>query len=174
MRLFYLPTFWTVVIDFIAWFIIHLGVVFVLVRIPTEYFNPGHWLYRGRKWEKDGNIYIKIFKVKKWKERLPDGARFARGRIFPKKRLERRTEEYCRLFLRETCRAELTHWILILFAFPFFLWNKPGVGFFMIFYALAENLPLIIAQRYNRCRLRRILARGKANLAGSNDARSDD
>jgi hypothetical protein len=27
----------------------------------------------------------------------------------------------------------------------------------MIFYALAENIPLIMAQRYNRNRLRRIL-----------------
>ncbi len=174
MRLIYLPTFWTVVIDFMAWFIIHLGVVFVLVRIPSEHFNPEGWLYRPRKWEKNGDLYIKIFKIRKWKERLPDGARFARGRIFPKKRLENRNEDYYKLFLQETCRAELTHWILILFAFPFFLWNKTGVGFFMIFYALVENLPLIIAQRYNRCRLRRILAGEKVDLSGSNDARIDD
>jgi hypothetical protein len=39
---------------------------------------------------------------------------------------------------------------------------------------LVENLPLVIAQRYNRCRLRRILARRKAGLAGLKDARIDD
>jgi hypothetical protein len=31
----------------------------------------------------------------------------------------------------------------------------------MIFYATAENLPLIMAQRYNRCRFRHILLREK-------------
>jgi glycosyl-4,4'-diaponeurosporenoate acyltransferase len=59
--------------------------------------------------------------------------------------------------LRETCRAELTHWLTLLFAPFFFFWNPLWVGFFMIFYALAENLPLIMAQRYNRARLRRII-----------------
>ena len=174
MRLIYLPTFWTIVIDFIAWAIIHLGVVFILIRFPVDSFNPGNWLYRSRPWEKNGDFYVKVFKVKKWKERLPDGARFAGGRIFPKKRLEGRNRDYYKLFLQETCRAELTHWIIILFAFPFFLWNKTGVGFIMILYALLENLPLIIAQRYNRCRLRRMLAIRKPDHSGSNDARIDD
>ena len=105
MRLIYLPTFWTVVIDFIAWAIIHLGVVFILIQIPIKYFNPDNWLYRSRRWEKNGGFYIKILKVKKWKERLPDGAQFAQGRIFPKKRLEERSEDYYKFFLQETCRA---------------------------------------------------------------------
>ena len=65
--------------------------------------------------------------------------------------------EYFEAFLTETCRAELTHWILVLFAPFFFLWNRPGVGLFMIFYALLENLPFITAQRYNRYRFRHLL-----------------
>ena len=32
MRLIYLPTFWTIVIDFIAWLIIHIGVVAIIVK----------------------------------------------------------------------------------------------------------------------------------------------
>jgi glycosyl-4,4'-diaponeurosporenoate acyltransferase len=170
MRLIHLPTFWTVVIDFIAWGIIHLGVVFIVIRIPIGYFNPRGWLYQSRTWENNGDFYKRIFKVKRWKERLPDGARFARGRIFPKKRLDGKSEGYYWAFLQETCRGELTHWILILFAFPFFLWNKTGVGFLMILYALLENLPLIIAQRYNRCRLMRMFTMGKPSLSGSNNA----
>jgi hypothetical protein len=39
MRLIYLPTFWTIVLDFIAWFIIHLGVVAIMVRILVA-FRP--------------------------------------------------------------------------------------------------------------------------------------
>ena len=49
-------------------------------------------------------------------------------------------------------------WIMVLFAPFFFLWNPLWVGFFMIPYALAENIPLIMAQRYNRYRLRRVLS----------------
>ena len=161
MRLIHLPTFWTIVIDFIVWFIIHIGVVAVMVRIPTSHFDPNHWLYGGRRWEREGNVYQEVFGIKKWKQHLPDGARVL-GRLgFPKKQLNNTSPEYLEAFLIETCRAELTHWILILFAPFFFLWNRPGVGLFMIFYALLENVPFIIAQRYNRYRFRRLLERNR-------------
>jgi glycosyl-4,4'-diaponeurosporenoate acyltransferase len=161
MRLLYLSTFWTIVIDFIAWFIIHIGVVAIMVRIPARHFDPNYWLYRRRRWEREGNVYQELFKIKKWKQHLPDGARVL-GRLgFQKKQLNGTNSAYFGAFLMETCRAELTHWILILFAPFFFLWNRPGVGLFMIFYALLENLPFIIAQRYNRYRFRRLLEQNK-------------
>jgi glycosyl-4,4'-diaponeurosporenoate acyltransferase len=161
MRLIYLPTLWTIVIDFAAWFIIHIGVVAIMVRIPAKHFNPNQWLYRSRKWEGKENIYQEVFKIKKWKQYLPDGARVL-GRLgFPKKQLNNTSAEYFGVFLMETCRAELTHWILILFAPFFFLWNRPEIGLFMIFYALLENVPFIIAQRYNRYRFRRLLEQNK-------------
>jgi glycosyl-4,4'-diaponeurosporenoate acyltransferase len=157
MRLVHLPAFWTIVLDFVAWFIIHVVVVAIMIRIPTKHFNPNHWLYRGRKWERDGDIYQDVFKIKKWKHHLPDGARVL-GRLgFPKKQLRGKNTGYFEAFSIETCRAELTHWIIILFAPFFFLWNRPGVGLFMIFYALLENVPFIMAQRYNRYRFRRLL-----------------
>jgi len=157
MRLIYLPTFWTIVIDFIIWLIIHIGVVAMMVRIPARHFDPNHWLYRSRIWEGKGNVYQEVFKIKKWKQHLPDGARIL-GRLgFPKKQLNATSTEYFEAFFIETCRAESTHWILILFAPFFFLWNPTWVGFFMIFYALVENIPLVLAQRYNRHRFRRLL-----------------
>jgi len=161
MRLIYLPTLLTIVIDFAAWAIIHLVVVFILVRIPAKYFNPNHWIYRGKKWERDGDIYQEVFKIKNWKHHLPNGARVL-GRLgFQKKQLNNKSEEYFGAFLVETCRAELTHGILILFAPFFFLWNLPWVGFVMIFYALVENIPFIMAQRYNRYRFRRLLEKNR-------------
>jgi glycosyl-4,4'-diaponeurosporenoate acyltransferase len=161
MRLIYLPTFWTIAIDFIAWFIIHLGVVAIMVRMPAKHFNPNHWLYRGRKWEGEGTVYQDIFKIKTWKHHLPDGARVL-GRLgFQKKKLNNSSPEYFEAFLTETCRAGLAHWILILFAPFFFLWNPTWVGFFMIFYALLENIPFIIAQRYNRHRFKRLLEQNR-------------
>ena len=157
MRVIYLPTLWTVIIDVLAWFVIHVGVVFIVLRIPGDHFNPESWLYKCRGWEEGSRFYDKIIKIKKWKGALPDGARFSKNRGFVKKRLKSRDAEHLNAFFLETCRAEFAHWVLILFAPLFFLWNRPWVGFFMVFYALMENGPLILAQRYNRIRLRRVL-----------------
>jgi glycosyl-4,4'-diaponeurosporenoate acyltransferase len=159
MRLIFLDTFWTIVLDFLIWGVIHLGVVFVMTRFSDKGFNPRRWLFLPRPWEREGLLYEEILKIKKWKEYLPDGARVTKKRGFPKKRLQERSSPYLNLFVRETCRAELTHWIIMLFAPFFFLWNKTWVGFIMTIYALAENLPLIMAQRYNRLRLLRVLSK---------------
>jgi len=87
MRLIYLPTLWTIVIDFVIWFIIHVGVVAIMVRIPAKHFDSNYWLYRSRKWERNGNVYQEVFKIKRWKQHLPDGARVL-GRLgFQKKQL---------------------------------------------------------------------------------------
>ncbi len=161
MRIIYLPTFWTIVIDFLIWFIIHLGVVAVIIRVPINRFHPDDWLFRRRRWEQEGDLYQNFFKIKKWKRHLPDGARFLGRMGFQKKKLNGKSKTYFETFLAETCRAEATHWIFILFAPFFFLWNPLWVGFFMIFYALAENLPFIIAQRYNRFRFGRLLAQDR-------------
>ncbi len=164
MRVIDLPTVWTVAIDFIAWFIIHIVVVTAIVRIRASHFDPNHWLYRSRKWEKGGNLYREFFRIKRWKQHLPDAAGILGRFGFQKKRLRGKNPEYFAIFLTETCRAELNHWTLILFAPFFFLWNRPGVGLFMIIYALLENLPFIIAQRYNRYRLRGLLEHNKFKI----------
>ncbi|MFO7601218.1 MAG: glycosyl-4,4'-diaponeurosporenoate acyltransferase [Candidatus Desulfacyla sp.] len=154
MRLIHLPTAITVLLDIVAWFVIHIGVVLLMVRIPQARFHQNRGLYKERPWERGGRLYERVFRIKKWKSLLPDGARWMKHRGFPKKRLDSTNEAYLNQFIAETCRAELTHWVTILFAPFFFLWNKPFVGWIMIFYAVAENLPLIMAQRYNRFRLK--------------------
>ena len=160
MRLIHLPTFWTILVDFLAWFIIHLGVVGWVTRIPRNRFHPDGWIYRIRAWEDGGNSYQRFFRIKKWKTFLPDAAPLLGSRGFPKKKLVGRSLESLRPFLQETCRAEFTHWLILLFAPFFFLWNPLWVGFLMVFYALAENIPLILAQRFNRARLARLFRRG--------------
>lgn len=153
MRVIHLTTFWTVILDILAWFILHMAIVLVMVRLPRDRFHPDGFMYRPRSWEKEGRLYIKVFHIKHWKWILPDGARWMKSKGFPKKQLVSRDMDYLETFAVETCRAELTHWTTILMAPFFFLWNKPAVGWIMIIYAVAENLPLIMAQRYNRCRL---------------------
>jgi len=156
--LIHLPTFPTILIDIAAWFVIHMGVSYLMTHVPLISFDAKSWLYTQRRWEKDGRVYEKIFGLKKWKERLPDGAAlFKEG--FEKKHLRKLDNEYLNNFIRETCRAELTHWIVLLFGPVFLVWNLWWVGIVMIVYAISANLPCIISQRYNRIRLKRVYSR---------------
>lgn len=160
MRIVHLPTHWTILLDIAAWFVIHLGVVYIMTVQPSDRFDPQHWLHRPRAWERGGRLYERRLRIRRWKEWLPDGADLVRWRSFRKKRLTDRSVAYYQRFVRETCRAEWTHWIHLAFAPFFFLWNPAWVGVVMIAYAAGENLPLIIAQRYTRGRLQRVLSRG--------------
>jgi len=150
----HLPTLSTILLDIAAWMIIHVGVSYLMTHIPLNLFNTGFWLYQQTKWEKDGRIYARIFRLRKWKKRLPDGAAlFKKG--FQKKHLNGLDGTYLDNFIKETCRAELTHWIMFLFSAVFFIWNPWWVGIVMIVYAILVNVPCIIIQRYNRIRLKR-------------------
>ncbi len=159
MRVLVLPTAWTIGLDILAWFIFHLAVVRVMLGVPRRRFEPEGRLFRPRKWEREGRVYQEVFRIKRWKPLLPDGARWFDTGGFPKKTLAARDVPYLQAFAVETCRAELTHWTIILLAPFFFFWNKPVVGWVMIAYALAENLPLIMAQRFNRARIVSLLQR---------------
>ena len=97
-----------------------------------------------------------FFKIKKWKDWLPDGAEVSR-KAFRKKHLLNADSPYIRIFISETCRAEILHWIIFLFGFIFFVWNPWYVGIIMIIYAAITNIPCILTQRYNRIRLNRLL-----------------
>jgi glycosyl-4,4'-diaponeurosporenoate acyltransferase len=158
MMLFDLSLGWMIVVDFIAWGAIHLGVAWALTQLPPQRFDPLSWLYRPRRWEADGQIYQRWLAVHRWKRVLPDGAAlFRRG--FRKKRFSSRSPEYLERFRRETCRGELVHWVVMAFGPLFFVWNPPLVGAFMVVYAVLANLPFIVVQRYNRVRLQRVLDR---------------
>ena len=151
----HLPTAIIILIDIAAWFVIHMGVSYIMTHQPLSSFNTSSWLYRKHDWERNGRLYEKLFRLKAWKKRLPDGAAvFKKG--FEKKHLRETNKDYFDSFIRETCRAELTHWIVFLFGPLFLIWNLWWVGIVMILYAAMANLPCIITQRYNRIRLQRI------------------
>jgi len=151
----HLPTFITILIDVAAWFVIHMGVSYIMSRQPLASFNKNSWFYRKRNWERNGKLYERLFRLKSWKRRLPDGAAiFKNG--FEKKHLKETNKDYLDAFIQETCRAELTHWIVFLFGPLFLIWNLWWVGIIMILYATIANIPCVITQRYNRIRLQRI------------------
>lgn len=82
---------------------------------------------------------------------------------YKKRELDNFSEENLVRFLRESCRAELTHWLVILpfWVFGFFL--TATETWVMLLYGLLANLPCIIVQRYNRPRFLKLLEKTQSN-----------
>jgi glycosyl-4,4'-diaponeurosporenoate acyltransferase len=152
----HLSSLWMLTLDFIAWLVINLSTAGVISKLRSRSFDPETRLFKERKWEKQSRLYERLLKIKKWKSWLPDGAEVSR-RAFKKKHLQTSDSAYIQVFIRETCRAEILHWIIFIFGFVFFIWNPWYVGIIMIVYAGITNLPCILTQRYNRIRLKRLL-----------------
>jgi glycosyl-4,4'-diaponeurosporenoate acyltransferase len=151
-----LPIFWVILLDCLAWAIIQPSVAYLSMRFPASVLKSEQWLYRTRRWEAGGEIYNIVFHVKHWKWRLPYG-----GSLFQKdfsmKKIASNEEEYLRLWVKESCRSELCHWVAISPAVLFFVWNPFWMWIMMLVYAVIINTIPIIVQRYNRPRLLRIL-----------------
>lgn len=151
MRIITLPSLWTVIIDFIAWGIIHSVIGYLALWFPPHVLDHRRWLFRTRPWELEGELYDKLFRVRSWKSKLPSGGKLV-GSDFSMDRIESRQHEHLKRWVLETCRSELCHLISIFPSLLFFLWNPPEAGFCMILYALLFNVPLMIVQRHNRPR----------------------
>lgn len=146
-----------VIVDFIVWFIIHGASALIALKIPDSFFERDSWIYKSHSWENNGNIWQSVFKIKKWKKYLPDGAA-ASKKGFRKKYIQSKDNDYFKTFILESKRGELTHWLIMLPAPLFFLWNPFWVGWIMILYAILVNVPCIMAQRYNRPRFIKIIS----------------
>lgn len=153
---FQLSHFWIISLDIVGWLVIHLGISYLCLKIPISFFEKDLSWFRVKNWETRGRIYLRKFKVKKWRGIVPDGAGLFKGG-FPKKNLESSNPQYLKTFFYETKRAELTHWLTILPSPIFFLWNIWWAGIIMIAYALIANIPCIILQRFNRARLKNVI-----------------
>jgi glycosyl-4,4'-diaponeurosporenoate acyltransferase len=146
-----------------GWPVIHIAVSYVSLRLPAEDFARDSWITASRKWERGGLIYKDWFHIRKWKHMLPDGAPWLGG--FSKKNLDARDPDQLSQFLIETRRAEIAHWFMLA-CFPiFFLWNPPWACCVMLAYAVAANLPCIVAQRYNRMAIGRLVGRRNGSVA---------
>ncbi len=140
--------------NILGWPVVHLTIGFVSVRLPAQLFARDNWLTAPRRWEDGGRIYREWMGIRKWKSLLPDGAPRFGG--FAKKRLLAWETEYLQRFMLETRRAEIAHWCMLGCLPVFFLWNPPWACWVMTAYAVAANLPCILAQRYNRITLSRV------------------
>lgn len=144
------------IINLVAWFVLHFAISALCFYIPLSYFLKEKRLFRIAKWEQDGKLWDKLFAVKRWKKHLIDGSSIVK-KSYNKSYLHGTDTQSLRIFLAETKRAELTHWLLIVPAPLFFLWNPLWAGWVNVAYALLANIPFIVTQRYNRGRLEFIL-----------------
>ena len=160
---------WLIAVNILGWLFIHMAVSFTGMCLPLRLFRTRIWLYRARAWERGGRIYERIFHIKAWKDRLPDGAAIFRGG-FRKADLNTVSAEYLNRFAEETCRGEAVHWVTLFAAALFFIWNPWWAGLIMIAYAITANMPCILAQRYNRLRLMALLARVERRAGRSRQA----
>lgn len=152
------PPIWgVIVLNILAWLAIQLGLAWWMTRLPIQRFNPRGLMARIKSWENKGRIYERLFAIKSWKDHLPDaGPMFRDG--FAKAGLKSGTRSYYERFIIETWRGELTHWLALLAAPIFCIWN-PWWGVVLNFVvAVAINLPCVLAQRYNRARFERIIS----------------
>jgi glycosyl-4,4'-diaponeurosporenoate acyltransferase len=147
----------------LGWPILHIAIGFIALRVPPHIFARDTWLTAPRLWEQDGHVYRDWLAIRKWKYLLPDAAPWLGG--FAKRKLRKSNPAYLAQFLIETRRAEIGHWLMLGCLPIFFIWNPPWARWVIAVYALAANLPCILAQRYNRLVLKRI-ARARCRTFG--------
>ena len=144
-------------VNVVAWLIIHLGGAYLCNQIP------GWWLKEEKKWFEEKsweNAFYKRIKIKWWKDFAPDGSAVFSD-SFSKRNLSNRSFFYLHQFFLETKKGEVAHTLTIFPGFLFFLWNPPSVGVVMVLYGFFANLPFLLIQRYNRFRIQRVLGKAK-------------
>lgn len=154
----------TVLVDVVAWGLVHAGTGYLAHRVPGDWLAHDRWLFRERAVERGGDLYRRTLRIGRWKDRLPEaGALFAGG--VSKRHLPVDEIGGLQRFVIETRRAEMAHWLAAAAGPLFALWNPPAVVPVMVAYGLLVNLPFVAVQRYNRIRAARVL-RARAARGG--------
>ncbi len=144
-------------VNFLYWLVVMFFAGTIVHFIPPEFYNPENFLFKPRKFEFGGKLYSKIFLIKKWKDKLPEGGEFFNFNPFNKKHLQKKRDlDYLNRFILETCRAELVHLIPILLYPISLLWNPYPINLYVFIFFLITNVPFLIIQRYNRIRFLRV------------------
>ena len=158
MQILFLDPLETAVVDVVAWIAIHLSLGYLSSKIPLARLDPNRRFFQAFAWEKNGEIYQQLFGVKYWKHFMPNGSALYPG-AFSIRNLLSFDPAYLEVWLQESVRAETCHWAMIFPGVFFFLWNSVAGGWGMVAYAVLNNVVPIILQRFNRPRVRRLLAR---------------
>lgn len=139
----------------VLWGIFHLLISALMLNFNIHKKSYVNWLFNTYHFEQAGEIWNKIFKIKNIKGKLPESSIIIPG-SFDSSQMHNTRLETLSIYISETNRAELTHWLSILPAPLFFLWNPRKYWVLHLGYAFLSNFPFILAQRYNRPRLRKL------------------
>lgn len=142
--------------DACAWAVTQVGAGYLAHRVSDGWLNANAVLPVS---EREIALY-EYLHVRDWKERLPEAGGVFGG--LDKRRLPGTSTSSLALYAREACRAELAHWLALVPLPLFIAWNPPALAFGMVVYAIAVNAPCIVALRYNRGRIVRLLERREA------------
>ena len=157
MQIINLPVGWMVALCFVLWPVLQVGAAFIALFLPDRIYTPDRFFFKAHRFEQEGRIYDKLFQVSRWKGLLPDGGMVWKKRGYQKKHLTDFSPQNLNRFLIESARGELTHWLAILPFWVFGFFMPPLAIWLMLLYALAVNIPCILAQRYNRPRIKRVM-----------------
>ena len=130
-------------------------VIFLIISKPNHAFY-----YRDCNefdpsfFKKKEKVYEKVFKIKVWKDLVPQ---YTRKAGFSKRNMLNLKIDYIKEFVAETYRAELDHLFCCLVTPFMFLVNSFGCSMIFSVLVFIFNMPCILIQRYNRFRLRRLM-----------------
>lgn len=162
MQILFLNAPQTLFLDIIVWTLLHLGIGYCASKIPADRFDPNGRFYQTLRWEKGGMIYQQLFHVRSWKRLIPNGSQLYRD-TFSIKDLPSVELNYLERWVKESIRPEFCHRMMIFPSIFFFLWNSAPLGWLMVAYAVLNNFFPIVAQRFNRPRIRSYLDRAKGH-----------
>lgn len=156
MQIIFLTPLGAFFLNVFIWTFLHSGISFCSSRIPVERFRINNPLYQTFCWEKNGMLYQRLFHVRSWKRFIPQGSKLFRDG-FSLQKLSSLDSIYLKRWLQESIRAEFCHWMMVFPSVFFFLWNSELGGWLMVAYAALNNFFPIVAQRFNRPRIRHYL-----------------
>ncbi|MBO5060566.1 MAG: hypothetical protein J6C82_06615 [Clostridia bacterium] len=129
--------------------VIGQGCFFFGLALPRKKIDENKFPYKAFLWEQNGKFYDR-FRVKKWKTKVPDMSVLT-NKIFPKKLHGDMTSDDIDRLIKESCIAEMIHYILCVLSIGIYHIWKGKIGIVLtVLYNLLGNLPYIIIQRYNR------------------------
>lgn len=152
-----LPAVWIAVVNCVGIPVVHLLVSWVATCLPARVFESAGSVGRVQPWER--GLYERVFRVRKWKDLLPDAAPWFGG--VPKGRLGSGKREELELFCVEARRGEWAHWVQMLGVMLFVVWTPLPWAWVIVGYAVLSNAPCVVSLRYARSRVGRVLRRGE-------------
>lgn len=155
---------WAVISSAGYWLLVSLLVGTLANRLPNRWLNAAPESVPVRRPAPAPGL-------RRWKRWIPDAGAALPGGV-AKASLVSRDPQSLQQLVIETRRAELVHWALWAAGLLPVLWlTLPAVAGNLLF-ATGFNLPCLLLQRFNRCRLLRCIARAQTPQSRSTTSSS--